>query len=253
MKSIALRLLPLAAFLFLTGAQAADKANLVRLYDHVVAPAQQQAYELGVKAFFRCLHQHGYKYAWHAWNHETGDTGNYSYVSSFVTWADVDNMRTSPACDGTYVATVQPHVQSEYSSFARRLPKLSHMSQGMQPTPKLMGVTTFTLKPGRAADQAFMHAVETLTAAANKANWPGHYMFFRVIDGGAGAPDYVLIGRFSQSWADYGTDVHPPFWKMVDGVYGKRKTAELRKTINDSIAKVEAHVDRYNAGLSYNP
>jgi hypothetical protein len=62
--------------LFCVAAQAADmgQASVRRVYTDSVAPADQQAYEAGVKTFNKCLADHGFKYRWTAWLHETGDT-----------------------------------------------------------------------------------------------------------------------------------------------------------------------------------
>ncbi|MDE2148929.1 MAG: hypothetical protein KGJ55_03640 [Gammaproteobacteria bacterium] len=255
MKRTALRLAPLAAFFCLTGTQAAtDKANVSRVYDDIVAPADQQAYEAGVKTFNQCLHEHGFKFTWTAWNHETGDTYEYSYVSDGLTWADFDTMHaTIGPCAPVWQSAVNPHLKGEGSSFAESMPKLSHMPKGSEPNPKLMAVTLFTLKQGHVADEAFNHAVEALTAAANKSNWPGHYEFVKVRYGGADAPDYILLSDLSKNWADFGTEINPPFWKMVEGIYGKAKTAELRKTLGDTIMRESQHVDSYNADLTYRP
>ena len=72
-----------------TGAQAADeeKANIQRVFNDSVAPADQVAYETAVKSYNDCLAKHGFKYKWTALTHETGDVYTYSYVTEPVTWS----------------------------------------------------------------------------------------------------------------------------------------------------------------------
>ena len=79
-------------------AMAADnssKVTVVRDYTDIVAPSDQAAYEAGIKSFNQCLSQHGFKYTWTAWTHETGDTYAYSYVTDPLPWAAFDAMHTA--------------------------------------------------------------------------------------------------------------------------------------------------------------
>jgi hypothetical protein len=82
MKNVSPFLAITIATLCASAVPAADKkdATIVRDYTDIVAPADQAAYETGIKRFNQCLAQHGYKFAWTAWLHETGDTYTYSYT-----------------------------------------------------------------------------------------------------------------------------------------------------------------------------
>jgi hypothetical protein len=202
-----------------TAVHAADtgKPAIVRDYTDVVAPAEQQAYETGIKNYNQCLQQHGFKYTWKAWVHETGNTYSYSYVSDPLAWASFDAMAAAgKACDGQLRSAVNPHLQSETSAFMEMMPDMSHMPQGKPPASAFIEVTFFKLKPGHQADEAF-------TAAVIPAN----------------------------SWAEVGKDPDPSVWKMVENVYGKEAAQALRKSINDAIQDSSAHVDSYNADLTY--
>ena len=273
-----------------TAAQAQDKAapvTVLRDYTDVVAPADQQAYEAGVKNFNQCLRQHGFKYTWTAWVHETGDTYSYSYTSDPIPWSSFDEMETvGKACDAIMQSSVNPHLKSETSSFLQVMPEMSHVAKGMDTTPKLIEVTYFMLKPGHEATAAFMANVKKIAAeaqtslkalyyrygflearagigsdlfryaralvraAAEKANWPNYYRFGQVIDAGDGAPDFILISP-SNTWAELGKEPDPDLWKMVEGVYGKADAAAMRKAINDTIKDVSSHIDSYSADLTY--
>lgn len=238
-----------------TSTFAADTNNAVvnRDYTDTVAPADQQAYEAGIKAYNHCLHEHGFKYTWTAWGHETGDDYKYSYTGGPYTWADFDTMHsTGKDCDATYRAQVNPHLKSETSAFMVDQPELSRMPAGWdkQAPPALITVTYYTLNPGHEADQAFTAAVTKITAAAAKAKWPYYYRTLKVQGGDEGSPDYILV--FPQkSWADYGTEANPSVWKMVESAYGSTDTAALRKSLNDAIKTSSEHVDSYSADLSF--
>lgn len=255
MKRITPWLVPLAALLCVTFAHAAgmDKSNVVRDYTDTIAPAEQLAYEAGVKNYNQCLHQHGFKFNWTAWAHETGNTYMYSYDSDPLTWADFDAMHsTGKACDAIWDSEVNPHLISETSAFMTVMPELSHMPKGMDVGSGLIEVTYFKLKSGHKAQEAFTNGAKMIARAAEKSNWPGHYGFSAVQDAGPDAPDFVLVWP-SRNWADFGQDINPSLWKMVEGVYGKKKTDTLRKSLNWAIEDTSSHLDRYNSDLTYTP
>lgn len=243
--------LALAFALSCSGAQAADDVRVIRDFTDMVAPAEQQAYEAGTKSFNQCLHQHGFKYNWTAWSHETGDTYSYSYVSDPVPWASFDAMDTAiKACLGVIRSDVNPHLKSETSAFLQAMPELSHQPKDAGPAPPLIEVTYFTLKPGHQAVEAFTAATRKIAAAAAKSKWPHYYQIGRVVHAGDGAPDFILVIP-DKSWADLGTEPDPGVWKMVENVYGKSEADAIRQSINDVVTKQSSHVDSYNAELSY--
>jgi hypothetical protein len=251
MKRVTAWLLPAIALLCVTGVQAAagDKANVARDYTDTVAPADQQAYEAGIKSYNQCLGEHGFKYTWTSWTHETGDVYSYSYVSDPLTWASFDAMHEAgKACDAIFRAQVNPHLKGESSVFMRGDPELSNMAAGMQTPPAMIEVTYFKLKPGQR--QAFIDAAKKIYVAAGKSKWAGRSMLNEVMDGGEGSPDFLLVSP-GRNWADIGREENPTLWKMVEGVYGKADADALHKTIRDSIQTSSAHIDSYNAELSY--
>jgi hypothetical protein len=231
----------------------ADHALVSRVYTDEVAPSEQVAYEAGVKAFNKCLADHGMKYRWTAWVHETGDTYKYSFVGGPATWADFDKMAdVGKACDPVWRKEANAHLKSETSSFVEAVPELSRMPDDKNGPPAFLSVSYFHVKPGREADEAFTDVVKKITAAAEKAKWSSPYITYKVRGGDKGAPDYILVRPY-KSWAEYGAGPDPSTWKMVEGVYGKQETDALRKTIGDALQDGSSHVNRYNAELSFIP
>jgi hypothetical protein len=255
MKSMAPSLALAIALLCVTGAHAQDtqKVTVIRDYTDSVAPAEQQAYEAGTKLYNQCLGQHGFKYAWIAWSHETGDTFSYSYISEALPWEAFDAMHTAgKACDQALRTNVNPHLKSETSAFIETQPELTHMPKGAGLKAPFIEITYFKLKPGHEASEAFKAAVKKITDAANKTNWPEHYSFGRVRGGGEGSPDYIFVSP-SKSWGEIGEEANPTLWKMVENVYGKDDAQATRKSINDAIESTSTHIDSYNADLTYTP
>jgi len=232
----------------------ADKGLTSRVYTDIVSPSEQVAYEAGAKAFNKCLADHGSKYRWNAWVHETGDTYKYSYVAGPYAWADFDKMaEIGKVCDQTWRKEANPHLKSETSAFLVAMPELSRMPDDKKAAPPaLLSVTYFNLKPGREADDAFNDNVKKIAAAAEKAKWSYHFVTYKVRGGDKGAPDYILVGSY-KNWADYGAGPDPGVWKMVEGVSGKAEADAMRKAIGDAIADASSHVNSYSAELSYVP
>lgn len=253
MKRMSVWLVPAIVVLCMASVQAAasDTANIVRDYTDTVAPADQQAYEAGIKSYNQCLAQHGFKYTWTNWVHETGDVYSYSYVTDPMTWASFDAMHEAgKACDATFRTQVNPHLKGETSVFMKGDPELGNLPENALGTPALIEVTYFKLKPGQR--QAFMDAARKIYAAAKKSGWASHSMLNEVIDGGEGAPDFLLVSP-AKNWADLGKEMDPTLWKMLEKSYGKADADALHKTMRDAIQGSPSHVDSYNAELSYRP
>ncbi|HZW51345.1 MAG TPA: hypothetical protein VFF05_05770 [Rudaea sp.] len=244
--------LALSAF---SGAFAAEasKANVYRDFSDTVAPANQEAYEAGVKAYNQCMKDHGFKYTWGAWNHETGNVYTYSYVAGPYTWADFDTMHTTgKACDATWRKQANPHLKEETSAFMVSQADMSYMPKDADkdPPPAMIGVVYFHLKNGHDAHEAFTSAVKKIAAGAAKSNWSGHFQTDEINYGGEGAPNYIVVFP-NKNWADVGMEANPSLWKMMENVYGKAEAAAIRKSLNDSIEKSSSHIDSYNADLTY--
>jgi hypothetical protein len=228
-----------------------DKTLVVRDYTDVVAPADQVAYEAGIKSFNQCLGQHGFKYSWMAWTHETGDTYAYSYVTDPLPWAAFDAMQSAgKACLSSIHTDVNPHLKSEVSVFIETHPELSHMAKGASLQAPYIEVIYFKLKPGHDAHQAFLDVAKKIAAGTEKAKWPNNYWLGEIMDGGEGAPDFVIVLP-AKSWAELGKQPDTPLWAVMENVYGKEDAQAMRKSLAEATQEVTSHIDSYNAELSY--
>jgi hypothetical protein len=231
----------------------AAKANVTRVYTDTVDPAHQQAYETGVKNYNKCLGEHGLKYAWLAWGHETGNTYMYSFAAGPYAWADFDTMHVvAKPCDDTWRAQANPHLKGETSAFLIEMPELSRMPADKGAKPALINVTFFTLKGDRGADDAFTDGLKKIVAAAEKTKWTGHYILYKTKGADKDAPDYLILSPY-KDWAAYGAGADPGVWKMLENADGKDNAEAVRKSINDAIQDVSSHVDNYNEDLTYTP
>ncbi|MGH8278511.1 MAG: hypothetical protein ACRETQ_02975 [Gammaproteobacteria bacterium] len=257
MKTALFGVAALAATLFTLNAQAASQANVWRVWNDTVAPAQQQAYEAGIKTFNQCLRQHGFKYGVGAFTQSTGNTYQYAYVIGPVTWADFDVNHAFTACNATYSAAVDPHLQSETSGYLTLAAGMYHLSG----TPAalaapgalaLLDVNQFTLKPSQGAGDTFVKSVKEIYTAMEKARWPHYSETFAIVAAGPGAADYELVG-FDDNWAQFGADENSSLMSMLDTAYGKKKAGDIMKSVNSVIASAEESVYRADPALTYTP
>lgn len=253
MKGMALCVASVGVLLGMANVHAAGmaKGSVSRVYTDSVAPAEQQAYVAGIKSYNKCLAEHGFKFTWTAWAHETGDTYQYSYVSDPLSWAAFDEMhKQGKVCDTVWQTAVNRHLKSETSAFAIDKPELSHSGKTTAPSGAIMDVIFFKLKPGHEAVEAFTDVVKKIAAAADKSSWPYYYRTVQVMDAGAGAPDFMVL-IYSKSWADFGIEPDPSLWKMVANVSGQPEADAMRKSLGAAVAEQSSHVDSLDAELTY--
>lgn len=256
MKYLATLALAFASAAPLVTAYAADanKPLVTIEYTDTVAPAEMQAYEAGIKAYVQCLRAHRVTFNEYAFTQVTGrDTYQVSFEREPMSWAERDALGSeSRPCKPLFNTRVDPHINSESGMVMVEEPGMSHMPAGWrkQPTPGLLIVEDITLKPGRAAGEAFTSALTEITAAADKTRSPIYYRTLEVQAGGDGAPDYVLI-HVAGNWSGYGRLLDSSPLKMVEAVYGKAAADAMLQSFNDSVAKTSVHIVRYNAELSY--
>lgn len=232
-------------------ASAPAQPTVSRVYVDTVAPGDQSAYEQAAESYNSCLREHGFKYGWSAWVHETGPTNEYTWIAGPYTWADFDALAKADApCEYLWRAQASPRLKLETSAFLVDLPELSHVVAGDGAAPVLRAVLEFTLKVDAAADAAFSEGERKIAAAAAKSHWPNAFRVQRMRGGGAGAPDYVITAEYP-SWAAYGAGPQPPLWDMVAGVYGKSEADAIRKAMDGATRSLAAHVEAYSARLSY--
>ncbi|MBD8874057.1 hypothetical protein [Rhodanobacter sp. DHB23] len=223
-------------------------------YTDIIAPAEMQAYVAGIKAYTRCLREHGVTFSEYAVSHETGrNTYEISFEREPMTWAQRDELGSeSRPCKAVFNAQVDPHLESESGAVMTEEPELSHLPADAknQAPPQFLHVFNYTLKSGPAAHATFADAVKKIAAAAARTKWPYYWNVVAVEGGGEGAPDYQLAFG-GKDWAGVAAEPEPSLWKIVANAYGQSEAGAIRKSLDNAIAKIFDHFDRYNAELSY--
>lgn len=230
-------------------AQAAAPAAVHRFYEITVAPAQDHAFQEGIKTWLQCLHQHGETHAMWAFDQITGNLDHYVFENDTTTWAAMDTHdMAGNACWPTFVSAVEPHTSKAVSWVAQDMPKLSH--PGAMKDMDYFYVASVKVKPGQGAN--YEEALGKFAAAADKTKWDANWEAMSVIAGGRGAADYNLVWP-NKSWAEMGEDPSPSAKAMMEHVYGKVAAAANRKQYLAAIEHSWSSIYKYDKDLSYTP
>jgi hypothetical protein len=249
------RRLPIIGSALLAGAlglaQAAAAGPVTRVFVVEVPPAQDQAFNQGMKSYEKCLRQHGAKHATYAYDSETGDTDRYLFLVDFNTWGGMDTHDPAgKACHAVFAAAVLPHFSHSFSEVAELNAKDTYMPGGdPDPTP-IMWVNAYRIKPGQADN--FRDALGMLAAAAAKAHWGAHFEGWDTDGAGEGGENFVLTWP-NKSWADVGTDPSPSTKDLMTSTYGKAAADANHQKFVDAIAEEWSDSWSYDKDLSYIP
>lgn len=235
----------------LSMAQAASPTAITRVYIVTVPPAQDHAFNEGIKSWEKCLHDQGAKQAIVAYDAQTGDLGRYLFLERHSAWSEMDNHEAADkACAPTFRSEVLPHFTQGLSRFAALNAKDTYMPGGDPDPAPMLWVNAFRIKSGQA--QAFGDVMAKFAAAAAKVHWHGHFGGYDVEGAGEGGLHFALVWP-NKSWADIGRDPTPSIKDMMDSVYGKAVSRALHAKY---AAAIEAQWDEawsYEKDLSYVP
>jgi hypothetical protein len=88
-------------------ARAADSMTITRVFVVSVPAAHDHAFNVGVKAWEKCLKDHGRKEATMAYDSETGDMSRYLFLNEYSTWGAMDaHDPADKACRATFETAV---------------------------------------------------------------------------------------------------------------------------------------------------
>ena len=228
----------LGVFLVLQAALALgqDKtANLGRVYVLVPKPGMVKQFEAGRKKHMDFHRKQNDAWSWETWQLETGPhTGSYLSATFGHSFKDFDDweakLGTTDAADGE--VNLLPYLAPESDNgFWMYLKEMSRPLEGTA-MPKMAELNHFQLRPG--GQDNFNDAAKKITDAINKSNWPAHYAWYTLVDGGQG-PHYVLV-LYMNGWADL-ADPDPPFDTMLEKAMGKHDAQALMHSVDDAVQK----------------
>jgi hypothetical protein len=174
------------------------------------------------------------------------ETGAYVRLASDRHWADFDAEEAMAKADQADTAVnTDPYIASTTTSYYRQLMDVS------RPKPAaaaMYSITFYQVKLGKTDD--FMRAIKKFHEAIGKAEWPVHYAWFALANGGDG-PQYVLsIPR--DKWADF-NPLEKTFEKIMEEAYGRSETEAIFDSFDHSVAGTSSEIVAFRADLSYIP
>jgi hypothetical protein len=239
----------LAAALGLTPAASADSVTRVYVVD--VPPAQDVAFTDGVKAWEKCLHDHGERQGIMAYDAQTGDLGRYLFLEEHGAWAGLDAKDPADtACAPAFRSGVLPHFTQGFSEIAQLNAKDTYMPGGDPDPSPMVWVDAYRIKAGHT--QVFNDALAKFAAAAAKTHWQGHFAGYDIEGSGQGAENFVLVWP-NKSWAEVGQDPKPSPKDLMESVYGKAAARSSHDKYLAAIAEEWSDVWNYDHDLSYIP
>ncbi|MGE5235224.1 MAG: hypothetical protein ACM3O7_02600 [Acidobacteriota bacterium] len=202
-----------------------------------------------IKKHYDWHRQHHDTTAWFVWQVVTGDNAGQFLGGSFGHhWKDFDARPDfDKADDADFFAHVLPLAERAVPAFYEFLPEMSSPTGAKEPS-AMTQLTHYFIKPSGIA--AFSDAIREITAALDKAGFPIHYEWYRLVSGGEG-PHWVLaVAR--ANWAA----MEPPDKGLEDalaGVVGPRRSAELVAAVRDNTRSTYSEMLQYRPDLSYIP
>lgn len=235
----------------LSMAQAASPTAITRVYIVTVPPAQDHAFNEGIKSWEKCRHDQGAKQAIVAYDAQTGDLGRYLFLERHSAWSEMDNHEAADkACAPTFRSEVLPHFTQGLSRFAALNAKDTYLPGGDADPAAIMWVNVFRIKPGQR--QTFNDTLSKFAAGAAKTHWEGHFSGWDIEGSSQGGEDFVLVWP-NKSWADVGQDPNPSAKDMMAGVYGKAAARANHDKFLATIAEQWSDAWSYDKDLSYTP
>jgi len=208
-----------------------------------------QQFEQGIKRHNDWHKKQNDKWEYHTWEVVSGENAGRFYRGTFGHhWDDFDAEEKWAAADSAdSMVNMDPYVDSATPSFYAYLPKVSRPPTGEGPA-RLASLLWFHLHMGK--NDEFMHAIGKVHEAIGKTNWPAHYEWYVMVNGGE-HPTYVLSLPRTK-WADF----KPPekaFDAMLEEAFGRQEAQSLLQELDKSIHCERSEIVSYRADLSYVP
>ena len=232
-------------------ARAAGPAPVVRVYVGVVPPAQGEAFAAGLKAWEKCLTDHGSKQRLVTYVAQSGDLDRYLLLEDHQAWAGMDsNDAANVACAPDFRTEVLPHLSQGFGETAILNAEDTYMPGGDADPAPMLWIDAYRIKPGQ--HEAFNDAFAKFAAAAAKIHWQGHFAGYDIQGAGKGGEDFARVWP-NKSWADIGQDPSPSLEDMMEGVYGKAAARASHQKFLATIAEEWSDAWSYDKDLSYIP
>ena len=174
------------------------------------------------------------------------NTGAYVRLASNRHWEDFDTEEKGMQADMADTAVnTDPYIASATNAYYRLL---TDVSRPQDSGAAMYALVFYQVKFGKVDD--FMLAVRKYHEAIGKAQWPVHYAWFSLINGGDG-PQFVLsLPR--DKWADFNPP-EKPFDKMLEETMGRAEAESINEMFDHAVSGVSTEIITTRTDLSYVP
>jgi hypothetical protein len=188
-------------------------------------------------------------FAWHTWQVMSGDEIGDLVVGTFGhSWKEFDARAEFERADvADFMANVMPSVEKMSLRYVTMIPEASRPSARQQPA-AMAQITHYFVKPSGVVQ--FVEALKEIKTALDKADYPVHTYWYRLVSGGEGPHFVVSIER--NSFAEF-----EPMAKSLEQVIAEAtspgKAVELASAVRDNTRHTYSELLVYRPDLSYVP
>ncbi len=225
-----------------------EEGTIARIIFFRAKPGMQQQLEEGLKKHMAWHKAQNDPWAWAVWSYVSGEeTGMYGGGTFGHKWEDFDNQSVDEEADEADAAEnvfpyVAPGMQVRYYEF---LPKVSKPLE----TPAAMSqILVFRVRYGKSAE--FASLIKKFHEAGEKTNWPEHYGWYVLVNGGPGS-EYVLVISH-ENWASL-KGPEKPFPAMLAEAVGQEEAEALLERWGKVVKSQSSTLARNRPDLSYIP
>ena len=225
-----------------------EEGTIARIVFFRAKPGMQQQLEAGLKKHMAWHKAQNDPWAWSTWSYISGEqTGMYGGGTFGHKWEDFDNVPIDQEADGADVTEnvipyAAPGAEWRYYKF---LPKVSKPLG----TPAAMSqILIFRVRFGKSAE--FAGLIKKFHQAIEKTNWPVHYAWYVLVNGGQ-IPEYVLVLP-RENWASL-KGPEKPFPAMLAEAVGQEEAAALLERWGKVVKSESSTLARNRPDLSYTP
>jgi hypothetical protein len=225
-------------------------ANLGRVVAMVPKPGMAQQFEEGRKRHMEWHRKQNDTWAWETWQVQTGDaSGVYLSITFGHTWKDFDAWEAKYAKGDEVDAAknMDPYLVADTSSLWAFRNDVSRPPEGNEPS-KMASVIHFILNSEGVNE--FNIANRKIHEAIGKTNWPVHYQWYALVNGGE-QPHFVLVLPHN-SYAEMAPQ-EVSFEAMLEKAYGREDANALLRSLEKTIKRQWSEIIVYRPDLSYRP
>lgn len=238
-----------ALLLALPVATQEEDGNIAMVIFFKAKPGMGKQMEEGTKRHLDWHRQQNDPWTWQVFQVVSGDdTGMYVGVTFGHRWQDFDTAPVPREADEADAEiNIEPYVGWSVVRYYAALPNVSLPPQAEGPLP-LSTVVIFRVRPGK--DAKFNYLIGKFHKAIEKTNWPVHYIWYALVNGGEGGTYAVVLP--SENWAGFAPQ-EKSFVQMLEEAYGRQEAESLLHSWGKILKGSASHINRYRADLSYVP